>query len=91
MADDWGDFDVVKIVGSEEEAALVVGFLRENGIEASEESLHASELPFEVGAFSEIRIRVPKAQAAEAAELLNEREDVATGETGEDAGEPIEP
>jgi hypothetical protein len=91
MADNWGDFDVVKIVGTEEEAAVVVGFLRESGIEASEESLHASELPFEVGGFSEIRIRVPKAQAAKAAELLNEREDVATGEAGEDAGEPIEP
>ena len=27
---------------------------------------------------------------AEAAALLNEREDVATGEAGEDAGEPLE-
>lgn len=91
MADNWGDFDVVKIVGTEEEAAVVVGFLRESGIEAAGESLHSSELQFDVGGLSEIRIRVPKAQSAKAAELLNEREDVATGEAGEDAGEPIEP
>jgi hypothetical protein len=90
MADDWGDWDVVKIVGTEEEAAVVVGFLRESGIEAAAESLHSSELQVDVGELSEVRIRVPKAQAAEAAALLNEREDVATGEAGEDAGEPLE-
>jgi hypothetical protein len=90
MEDDWGDYDVVKIVGTEEEAAVEVGFLRESGIEAAVESLRASELPFDVGRFSEVRIRVPKAQAARAAALLDEREDVATGQAGEDAGEPLE-
>lgn len=90
MADDWGEFDVVKIVGTEEEAAVVVGFLRENGIEAAEESLHSSELQVDVGELSEIRIRVPAAQAAEAAALLNERVNVATGAAGEDAGELLE-
>jgi len=38
-AEEW---EIVKIVGSEEEATVVVGFLQSSGIEAEAESLFAS-------------------------------------------------
>lgn len=74
IQDQQQSFETVKIVGSEEDAALVMGFLQANGVEASVESLHASEFPTEVGPLSEVRIQVPAAQAAEAHRLLAESE-----------------
>ncbi|HBL30486.1 MAG TPA: hypothetical protein DD490_26930 [Acidobacteria bacterium] len=65
----------VKIVHSEEEAALVVGFLRAQGVDAGAESLHASEFPLEVGQLSEIRIEVPAEQAADALRILADSEE----------------
>ncbi|HEX9945678.1 MAG TPA: hypothetical protein VGG03_27020 [Thermoanaerobaculia bacterium] len=90
MAENWEDWDVVKIVGTEEEANIVVGFLQSSGIEAVAESLHVSEFPTEFGDLAEVRIRVPAERAEEAAALLNTREDVATGDEGEQAGEPLD-
>jgi hypothetical protein len=87
--EDWGDWDVVKIVGTEEEAAIVVGFLQASGIEAAYESLLASELPADFGRLGEVRVRVPAGRADEASALLNERENVATGDEGEMAGAPL--
>lgn len=87
MAEDW---EIVKIVGSEEEAAIVVGFLQSSGIEAQVESLHVSEFPTDLGELAQVRIRVPAGQADDAKALLNEREDVATGDEGDMAGAPLE-
>jgi len=88
MAEDW---EIVKIVGTEEEATIVVGFLQSSGIEAEAESLHASEFPTDLGDLAQVRIRVPAGQAAEDAKaLLNQREDVATGDEGNLAGAPLE-
>lgn len=86
MAQDW---EIVKIVGTEDEAAIVVGFLESSGIEAEAESLAASEFPVDFGDLAQVRIRVPAAQAPEAIALLNRREDVATGDEGDMAGEPL--
>lgn len=86
---DWGNWDVVKIVGTEEEAAVVVGFLQASGIEAAAESLLASEFPADFGHLGEVRVRVPVDRAAEAMALLNERENVATGDEGQMAGAPV--
>jgi hypothetical protein len=86
---DWGSWDVVKIVGTEEEAILLVGFLQNSGIEAAYESLLASEFPADFGRLGEVRVRVPVERAEEAMALLNEREDVATGDEGEMAGAPL--
>lgn len=84
MADNRADqsLQTVKIVNSEEDAALVVGFLRANGCDAGVESLHASEFPAEVGQLSEVRIQVPAEQAAEALRLLADSE-AATAEGSE--------
>ncbi len=84
-----GEWEIVKIVGTNEEATVVVGFLQSSGIEAVVESLHASELPTEIGDLANVNIRVPPDRAEEARALLNQREDVATGEEGEKAGEPL--
>ena len=86
MAEDW---EIVKIVSTEEEANIVVGFLESSGIEAEAESLAASEFPIEFGDLAEVRIRVPAEKTEEAKALLNQREDVATGDEGAMAGEPL--
>ncbi len=86
MAEDW---EIVKIVGTEEEASIVVGFLQNSGIEAEAESLAASEFPIEFGDLAQVRIRVPAEQAQDALALLNQREDVTTGDEGDMAGEPL--
>lgn len=86
MAEDWM---IVKVVGSEEEASVVMGFLENCGIDSEVESLYSSEFPADVGALSEVRVRVPADRAQEASALLNERENVATGEDGIMAGAPL--
>ncbi|HEY0511994.1 MAG TPA: hypothetical protein VGH73_08825 [Thermoanaerobaculia bacterium] len=86
MAEEW---EIVKIVGTEEEAMIVVGFLQSSGIESEAESLHASEFPADIGDLANVNIRVPGERAEEARALLNQREDVATGDEGEMAGEPL--
>jgi hypothetical protein len=87
MAEEW---EIVKIVGTEEEATVVVGFLQSSGIESVAESLHASEFPTDIGTLANVNIRVPGERAEEAKALLNQREDVATGDEGEMAGAPLE-
>jgi len=86
MAEVW---EIVKVVGTEEEATIVVGFLQSSGIEAEAESLAASEFPIDFGDLGQVRIRVPAGQAEVARTLLNQREDVATGDEGDMAGEPL--
>jgi hypothetical protein len=87
MAEDW---EIVKIVGTEEEATVVTGFLQSSGIEAVAESLHASEFPTDFGTLANVNIRVPAGRAEEARALLNQREDVATGDEGAMAGAPLD-
>ena len=86
MAEEW---EIVKIVGTEEEATIVVGFLQSSGIESEVESLRASEFPADIGDLANVNIRVPAERAEEARALLNQREDVATGDEGVMAGEPL--
>lgn len=83
-------WEIVKVVGSEEEATVVVGFLNNCGIPAEVESLHSSEFPTDVGALSNVRVRVPAERAQEATALLNQRENIATGDDGAQAGAPLE-
>ena len=86
MSEEW---EIVKIVGTEEEATIVVGFLQSSGIESEVESLRASEFPTDIGDLANVNIRVPAERADEARALLNQREDVATGDEGVMAGEPL--
>jgi cysteine synthase len=73
------NLQTVKTVGTEAEAAVVVGFLQANGLDAGAESLHASEFPTEVGQLSEVRIEVPAEQAADALRLLADSESALAG------------
>ena len=86
MSEEW---EIVKIVGTEEEATIVAGFLQSSGIESEVESLRASEFPADIGELANVNIRVPAERADEARALLNQREDVATGDEGVMAGEPL--
>jgi hypothetical protein len=90
MAEEPVEWEIVKVVGTPEEATIVVGFLQGSGIVAEAESLRVSELPTDLGDLSEIRIRVPPDQAQDARALLDSREDIATGDEGDQAGEPLE-
>jgi hypothetical protein len=72
--DDVDAWKAAKIVGTEEEATLAVGFLNSNGIEAQVESLHASEFPADLGRLGEVHIMVPPDQLAEAQRLLEQAE-----------------
>jgi len=64
------EWQAARIVGTEEEGALAVGFLNSNGVEAQVESLHASEFPTDFGRLGEVRVMVPAEQLAEAQRLL---------------------
>ena len=86
MAEEWA---IVKEVGTDEEAMVIVGFLENNGIPAEVESLQSSELPLGDN-IDTVRVRVPAERAAEAIALLNTREDVVTGEEGALAGAPVD-
>src|ERR1700712_889925 len=86
MSEEW---EIVKIVGTTEEATIVVGFLQSSGIDSEAESLHASEFPTDIGELANINIRVPADRSEEAKALLNQREDVATGDEGAMSGEPL--
>ena len=70
--EDGGAWKAAKIVGTEEEATLAVGFLNSNGIEAQVESLHSSELPTDFGRLGEVHIMVPADRLDEAQQLLEQ-------------------
>jgi hypothetical protein len=71
------EWQAARIVGTEEEASLVVGFLNSNGIEAQVESLHSSEFPADIGRLGEVHVMVPAEQLAEAQQLLAQSESAA--------------
>jgi len=70
MSSEGEAWEVVKTVGTEEEATFVVGFLQNSGIPAQMESLYVSEMPVDIGDMSEVRVRVPADRAEEATALL---------------------
>ena len=78
---EWG---TARIVESNEEAIVVAGFLKSNGIPAEVESLHVEELPVNVGGLGEVRVRVPADRLNEALSLLEatDREEPA-GDSGD--------
>jgi hypothetical protein len=73
-ARDGGEWGVVRIVGTEEEATLIVGFLEGCGIPAELESLVFHQEPDTVGHLGEARVRVPAERLDEARRLLDERD-----------------
>jgi hypothetical protein len=82
MADETADereWGTARVVETNEEAILVAGFLNNNGIPAEVESLHVEELPVNLGALGEVRVRVPADRLEEALALLDARDQGAFG------------
>ena len=72
MSEAW---EIVEIVGTEEEAALVKGFLESQGITVEIESLLFHQEPVNFGHLGEVRVRVPEDQADGARKLLEDSDD----------------
>ena len=68
------EWSVVEFVATVEEAELLTGFLRNEGIPSRIESTHSNEFPLNVGELAEIRVEVPPDKAAEAQRLLEDLE-----------------
>jgi len=67
---DSGDWVVLESVADAEEARLIEGFLHSEGIDCEIESLRFNQEPVNLGRLSEIRLRVPETQIAEARAAL---------------------
>jgi hypothetical protein len=87
MADDW---EILEVLGSEEDAELICGFLRNQGVPCQVESAHSHEFVFSVGALSNVRVEVPADRVEEARRLLAEIDSTPLadeGDEGADKGE----
>ncbi|HNZ97860.1 MAG: hypothetical protein GX178_03805 [Acidobacteria bacterium] len=82
MSEEWR---TVEVLGTEEEATLVAGFLENQGIPARIESLRFTQEPVNFGGLSEIRVHVPADRFAEAEALLASREQDVSGQEADDA------
>ena len=67
MSDDWV---TVRALGTEEEAALIAGFLDSEGITAVVESRRFSQEPVTFGQLGRVEVKVPAEELERAAELL---------------------
>jgi hypothetical protein len=71
MAEDW---EVLEVLGTEEEAEVVRGYLESQGVPAQLESAHSHEFPANISALGNVRVEVPVGRLDEARRLLAERE-----------------
>ena len=71
MADGW---EILEVLGTEEEAEVVCGYLQSQGVPCQVESAHSHEFPVTVSALSNVRVEVPVDRLDEARRLLAERE-----------------
>jgi len=77
------DWSTVRTVGTEEEAALIAGYLRSVGLEARIESLLFHQEPVTFGGLGEVRIQVPgESSAAAERALASLGDEVAGSEPG---------
>lgn len=71
MSEEW---ITVRTLGTEEEAAIVAGFLENEGIRAVVESRRFHQEPANFGQLGLVEVKVPPDAAAGARRLLDERE-----------------
>jgi hypothetical protein len=81
-AEEW---KIVRIVGSDEEATLIAGYLDGCGVPTEVESLLFHQEPVTFGRMGEVRIRVPAERFAEAERLLAELNGAGLGEAADAA------
>lgn len=72
MSDTREDWPVVRIVGTEEEANLIQGFLANQDIPVHVDSLLFHQEPVTFGGLAEVRIRVPAEYEQQAFDALEE-------------------
>lgn len=72
------EWTIVRTVGGEDEANLLCGFLRSQGLDAAIDSAGSHTFQETIGDLAGVRISVPSGQQAEAEKLLAEREVGAT-------------
>ncbi|HVT16542.1 MAG TPA: DUF2007 domain-containing protein [Thermoanaerobaculia bacterium] len=75
-----GSWAIAKVVENPDEAALIAGYLRNQGIPVEVESLHVEELPVNVGGLGEVRVRVPADRLDEALDLLEHPERISAAD-----------
>ncbi|HLF57215.1 MAG TPA: hypothetical protein VI942_10255 [Thermoanaerobaculia bacterium] len=68
------DWEVVRTVGTEEEAALIAGYLEGAGIPARIESLLFHQEPVNFGKLGEVRVHVPASSLDAARAALDSSE-----------------
>ena len=71
MSDEWIS---AATVGTEEEAALIAGFLDSEGISAVVESRRFNQEPVNFGNLAQVEVKVPTADAERAVTLLERAE-----------------
>lgn len=71
MSDEWV---TVRTLGTEEEAAIVAGFLDNEGVPAVVESRRFHQEPANFGQLGLVEVKVPAEAAEHARNLLDERE-----------------
>jgi len=69
MSDTW---EVFEIVGTEEDAELIAGFLRNEEIPCRVESAHSHEFPVNVNTLGDVRLLVHREHAERAQPLIDE-------------------
>ena len=71
MADGW---EILEVLGTEEDAELVCGYLQSQGVPCQVESALSHEFPVNVSGLSSVRVEVPVDRLEDARRLLAERE-----------------
>lgn len=71
MADGW---EILEVLGTEEDAEVVRGYLESQGVPCQVESAHSHEFPVNVSALGNVRVEVPADRLDEARRLLAARE-----------------
>jgi hypothetical protein len=80
--DEW---EVVRTLGTEEEAALIAGYLESQGVRVEIESLWFHLEPVNFGRLGEVRVKVPAAEAERARALLDDLPETSGADSGEDS------
>jgi hypothetical protein len=71
MADGW---EILEVLGTEEDAEVVRGYLESQGVPCQVESAHSHGFPVNVSALGNVRVEVPADRLEEARRLLAARE-----------------
>lgn len=71
MADGW---EILEVLGTEEDAEVVRGYLESQGVPCQVESVLSHEFPVNVSALGNVRVEVPTDRLEEARRLLAARE-----------------